>query len=77
MPSARRMYKCPDCGWVLCRGRPDGTCPGCGQPLTEAVCTRCGHKWRPRTPLSKRIPKVCPSCKSPYWDRERTKEVRE
>ena len=30
-------------------------------------CYRCGHEWRPNnleTP-----PRVCPKCKSPYWDR--------
>lgn len=67
------MYRCRECGWVLCRGRFDGYCPKCGEEFAEAVCTRCGHTWRPRTPLTARIPKVCPSCKSPYWDRERTK----
>lgn len=71
------MFRCTECGWVLCRGRADGLCPKCHQELTEAVCTRCGHTWRPRTPLTVRIPKVCPRCKSPYWDRERTKEVKE
>ena len=28
-------------------------------------CKRCGHHWRIRFP---REPKVCPECKSPYWD---------
>ena len=31
-------------------------------------CERCGHEWVPR---NDRPPKVCPKCKSPYWDRER------
>ena len=29
-------------------------------------CERCGHIWKPR---SEEKPKVCPKCKSPYWDR--------
>ncbi|GAI42616.1 unnamed protein product, partial [marine sediment metagenome] len=29
-----------------------------------------GHKWHPRKPVK---PKVCPKCKSPYWDMEKTK----
>jgi predicted Zn-ribbon and HTH transcriptional regulator len=29
-------------------------------------CERCGHEWFPRT--DKREPKVCPKCKSPYWN---------
>jgi Zn finger protein HypA/HybF involved in hydrogenase expression len=29
-------------------------------------CERCEHKWIPR---KKDYPKVCPKCKSPYWDR--------
>lgn len=35
------------------------------EPLS---CTRCHHSWIPR---SKNIPKVCPSCNSPYWNKER------
>ena len=30
-------------------------------------CERCKHKWLPRG----EAPKVCPKCKSPYWDRPR------
>jgi hypothetical protein len=33
-------------------------------------CLRCGHKWVPRI---KREPKRCPGCKSPYWNRKRTR----
>lgn len=29
-------------------------------------CQRCGHEWMPRTP---NYPKICPKCKSVYWDR--------
>ena len=32
-------------------------------------CYRCEHKWVPRN--EKEYPKVCPKCKSPYWDRPR------
>jgi len=31
-------------------------------------CLRCGHTWRPR---QTERPRVCPLCKSAYWDRER------
>ena len=31
-------------------------------------CERCGHQWVPRD-LNE--VKVCPKCKSPYWDRPR------
>ncbi|MEM5836300.1 MAG: hypothetical protein QXR09_02075 [Candidatus Aenigmatarchaeota archaeon] len=33
-------------------------------------CFRCKHEWLPR---GKNIPKVCPRCKSPYWDRPKKK----
>ena len=33
-------------------------------------CERCGHEWAPR---SSAAPRVCPKCKSPYWDRPRAK----
>jgi hypothetical protein len=29
-------------------------------------CNRCGYSWLPRHPV---IPKVCPLCKSPYWNK--------
>jgi len=34
-------------------------------------CERCGHEWIPRN--IKREPKVCPKCKSPYWNVKRKK----
>jgi len=54
------------------------TCPKCGhdfEPL-KLKCLRCGHEWYPRDPH--KHPKVCPNpkCKSPYWDRERTREMK-
>lgn len=33
-------------------------------------CLRCGHEW---IPTSDKPPKVCPKCKSPYWNRERVR----
>jgi predicted Zn-ribbon and HTH transcriptional regulator len=35
-------------------------------------CYRCGHCWRPID--MEKIPKVCPKCKSPYWDRPKEKK---
>ena len=40
--------------------------------LPEFKCTRCGHKWIPRT----RKPKYCPGCNSPYWDKPKWKGVK-
>jgi NADH pyrophosphatase NudC (nudix superfamily) len=31
-------------------------------------CERCGHTWVPR---DEDQPRVCPKCKSPYWDKPR------
>lgn len=37
-------------------------------------CTRCDHEWVPRHYYRESgemvPPKVCPNCKSPYWDVE-------
>lgn len=33
-------------------------------------CYRCEHKWIQR---EENKPAVCPKCKSPYWDRPKTK----
>jgi len=35
-------------------------------------CLRCGHEWLPRK-NSKGEPKVCPKCKSPYWNTPKRK----
>ena len=31
-------------------------------------CHRCGHAWVPRKSV---YPRICPKCKSPYWDRDK------
>ena len=33
-------------------------------------CLRCGHQWVPR---KKDYPRICPKCKTPYWDKEKRK----
>jgi len=35
------------------------------------ICERCSHKWIPR---NSDTPRVCPKCKSPYWDVPRKKK---
>jgi len=35
--------------------------------LKQLKCLRCDHEWVPR----KEEVRICPKCKSPYWDRER------
>jgi len=43
--------------------------------VLKCTCERCGHKWITRT---EETPKVCPKCKSPYWDvpRKKSKKLR-
>jgi len=36
-------------------------------------CERCQHEWIPRD--IKQEPRVCPKCKSPYWNTKRKREV--
>lgn len=31
-------------------------------------CERCGHEWIPRDRDGDTEPRVCPKCKSPYWN---------
>jgi len=38
--------------------------------LSGFRCSRCEHEWVPRIE-SDDEPRVCPKCKSPYWDRPR------
>jgi predicted nucleic acid-binding Zn-ribbon protein len=42
--------------------------------VVHATCGRCGHTW---TPKGGRIPKRCPACTSPYWNRERVHKPHE
>lgn len=37
--------------------------------LMGCRCERCAHEWLPRE--KDKDPTVCPSCKSPYWDKPR------
>ncbi len=37
----------------------------------QLTCKRCKHRWVPR----KEDIRICPKCKSPYWDRSRKKET--
>ena len=42
-------------------------------------CSRCGHEWVPRYYFNEGgmvPPKVCPKCKSPYWDTEPKRRAR-
>jgi DNA-directed RNA polymerase subunit RPC12/RpoP len=43
--------------------------------LKGYLCERCGHKWLPKDETMKDKPKVCPKCKSPYWDTPRRLNV--
>jgi len=36
--------------------------------ITQLACLRCERSWWPKSPAT---PKVCPACKSPYWDTPR------
>jgi hypothetical protein len=37
-------------------------------PIDGWLCDRCGHIWPPRH-VGDPAPKVCPKCKSPYWNK--------
>ena len=36
--------------------------------LAKVCCKRCGHCWCLRRA---KLPKICPCCKSPYWNKVR------
>lgn len=40
--------------------------PELGMVMLEGCRCRCGHEWLPR---GEERPSVCPSCKSPRWDK--------
>jgi len=38
------------------------------------VCKRCGYTWLQKEKNNKAfIPKQCPNCKSPYWNKNRSR----
>lgn len=48
-------------------------CPNCGHVFdVNYTCNRCGHVWVPRENAE---PKVCPHCKSPYWNKARVRGI--
>jgi len=38
--------------------------------LSQLKCNRCEWEWFPRALA---LPKICPKCKSPYWNKARTR----
>ena len=46
---------------------------------TICNCERCEHKWRARgkNNSTKSEVKICPKCKSPYWDQPRAETVKQ
>ena len=41
--------------------------------IPSLKCKRCGHEWCLRRP---KLPKVCPKCKSPYWNKDYVRKVK-
>ena len=53
---------------ALCTG-PECWCHTAAAELTRfRRCLRCGHLWQ-----TDGQPKTCAGCRSPYWDKERTR----
>lgn len=40
--------------------------------ITVLKCSRCDGEWVPRRP---EVPRRCPKCGSPYWDRPRRRKA--
>jgi hypothetical protein len=46
-------------------------------------CLRCGHDWIPRVSMAelegtiKEKPRICPNCKSAYWDKPKKQKTTE
>lgn len=68
-PQGRRVLWCPTCS-VYFPVTGQVMCPTCLTEPRTRRCYRCGHTWTPR---GNRDPKQCPTCKSPYWDRARSR----
>lgn len=40
------------------------------------LCERCDHRWLPNSLTAAEDPKVCPKCKSRYWNKPRMTPAR-
>jgi len=40
--------------------------------ISQVKCLRCNHTWTPR----KRDVRICPKCRSPYWDVPRSRKIK-
>ena len=36
------------------------------EKVTVCTCERCGHSWQPKD-----TPRMCPKCKSLYWNKKK------
>ena len=45
-----------------------------GEIWVKGFQCRCGHVWVNRDPRNPTRPRVCPRCKSPYWDSPRVRK---
>lgn len=42
--------------------------------IPKLFCLRCEKTWAPRI---NKLPKYCPKCKSPYWNKSRRGEIKD
>lgn len=73
------VIKCQNCGWVViddgaAKTKFSYTCPRCAGTIYSLECIRCGYEWAPNN--FNKLPKYCPLCKSPYWNKPRVRGVR-
>lgn len=70
--SGDEVYYCAECGWIRAPNGYTGVCPVCHSPMKVMRCNRCMHVWWPK---KNSPPRVCPRCKSPYWNRTRSRSL--
>lgn len=73
------VIRCQYCGWVviddnMAKNRFSYVCPKCREYIHNLTCIRCGYEWAPNN--FNKLPRCCPSCKSPYWNRPRVRNAR-
>jgi len=39
-------------------------------------CNRCNHSWLSKRRTTDFVPKWCPNCKSPYWNKKRKNKLK-
>ena len=80
MKKQKFKHKCERCNYKWYSNKENiKYCTNCKNPILltakkveDLQCCKCKHKWKQR---GDKVPKECPSCKNPNWDKIDSKQM--